>query len=486
MHLVKLLLLTLSLFLLHGCKVLTTTVGQIRTDTTNPFIVSKRTENQTLLEHCASGIAQRQASKAAPIVASIEDYKTYTIGYVEYSDQGWEYNDGAQRLALIKRMREYLNKPESDNQTVVNLVFVHGWHHSAHDEDCNVNEVRAMVQQLNDDFKPASGPASIRFNGVYIAWRGESGKFPVQKTLSIFDRRNAAEHVAKGAVRQMFADLRHLELDDEERLSTPSETVRRVRTIVIGHSFGGLIAFHSLSPAFINDLSLARPLDGRKPENDPAEGYLCSKAAMARRFWPDMTVLINPAFESSRFQAVHDIAAVARLCKDESPRPKMLIVTAENDGPMKRFFPLFRRAASVVEQYDTTTPKATDLEREANIHGIGFVDRFKTHALLYQKNGCVKLQDLLVDKASNSTSEAPNKTKQAAKHVWVVSAPAEIVDGHSGFLYPGAGSDNFTPYLLHWIASLYLDALPEIGTKTIDPAIQNVAKKYHSTLCSDS
>lgn len=413
------------------------------------------------------------------MVNSIEEYGTHTIGYVEYSDQGWEYRGGEQRKVLIKRLRDELSKPGSEDTTMVNVVFVHGWHHSAHSDDCNVNEFRAMIRQLNADFQQSNtgSKASMRFrfNGVYMAWRGESFTLPILRHATIFDRRNAAEHVAKGAPRELFADLRRLEFDDEETHASAQHPRGRVRTLVIGHSLGGLIAFHSLSPGLINDLSLARPLDPSQ-----AKSFKCGQAALARRFWPDMTILINPALEASRFQAVHDVATQAVTCEHENPRPKLVVVTADNDIASGKVYPVFRAAASIFAQYDSTSELSEELERDANIHVVGFVKRFQTHRLALGRvndQTCVQESEIFLKPEntaaisalatqapqSRSPQDALRDAKQhsvsatnAVQHVWVVGVPPEIVNGHDGFLYPNAKAGKYDPYLLHWLVTVYL------------------------------
>ena len=482
----------LSVFAITSC----TNVGAIRT-LAMPTSVIPKLKPQNLLALCAPGIGRGHTG--GELLNSIEEYGTHMIGYVEYSDQGWEYNGGEQRQALIKRLREELNKPESADTAVVNVVFIHGWHHSAYDDDCNVNEFRAMIQQLNTDLQPPvdgrQDRMRLRFNGVYVSWRGESLTLPILRQATVFDRRNAAEHVAKGAARELFADLRHLELDDEETHANARHPRGRVRTLVIGHSFGGLIAFNALSPALINDLSLARPLDGT--DSTP---YSCSKAALARRFWPDMTILINPAFEASRFQALHDVATEAMTCKDEIPRPKMVVVTADNDIATGKIYPAFRAAASIFEQYDATSDVSEALERDANIHVVGFVKRFQTHRLALGKvNGqsCVIETEIflkpenapaivaLAKKAlpSRSAAIALRDTQRhavfvsnAARHVWVVGVPAEIVNGHDGFLYPNAKAGKYDPYLLHWLVTVYL-------RNSADNDVQNILNSPPYLLC---
>jgi hypothetical protein len=243
---------------------------------------------------------------------SIEDYGNRLVGFVEFDDQGWHYDKGEQMQALLARMRSELDDPQYAKNGFVALVFVHGWHHNAHDNDCNVNEFRAMVkltsERLNED---PSRTRPLRVIGIYVGWRGEALDVPLLRNASIFDRRFAAEHVAKGSVRELFAELRNLQYKypRDSKIAKPES---RMRTIVVGHSFGGLIAYHSVAQSLLNDLVLARP-----------EAAAPCGPVDAPRPWPDQVVLINPAFEASRFEAIHHATTKYRDCAKDKDKVKV-------------------------------------------------------------------------------------------------------------------------------------------------------------------
>lgn len=81
---------------------------------------------------------------------------------------------------------------------------------------------------------------------------------------AVLDRRNAAERVAKGDVRELFAQLRKLQIGESQKPDAAGGPMRadHMRTVVIGHSFGGLIAFHGMSTSVPNEFTLTRPEDG--------------------------------------------------------------------------------------------------------------------------------------------------------------------------------------------------------------------------------
>ena len=450
------------MFSLSACAPL----GEIRTDHTSATLGTADQTNEALLSYCSPG--KKGSFSARDLKNSIEDYGTYLIGFVEYSDQGWEYNSGTQRHALLKRLEADLKSPAYQGTVFINLIFVHGWHHNANDGDCNVNEFRAMVRQVSADVNEAAKKAGIgvnfRINGVYVGWRGESVRIPALRQATIFSRRTAAEHIAKGSVRELFADFRQLQYSDQVKETIPND---RVRTMVVGHSFGGLIAFHSLSQELISSLTLHK-----KVAVVGSDGVQrCAATEKVPRLWPDFIVLINPAFEASRFEAIHSAAAPGPGCPHEVQRPKMIVVTADNDVATGKLFPLFRSIASIFEEYDSTSETARENERTANLHAIGFLDRYKTHRLELVRNGTVACVKQYQDPISETLKSDPHFP------ILVVGVTAEIVNGHDGFLYPDAANGKYEPYLLNWLMNVYLDGVDRRGK------FKELYDQYRSVRC---
>jgi hypothetical protein len=103
-HAHRLLLLWISVILLAGC----TALGQNRTDHSAVTLDPAEQTNEILLQHCSPG--KKGQFSGRELKNSIEDYGSHLIGFVEYSDQGWEYASGAQR----KNLRQRLNADLAD------------------------------------------------------------------------------------------------------------------------------------------------------------------------------------------------------------------------------------------------------------------------------------------------------------------------------------------------------------------------------------
>lgn len=431
-------LLTLALL---GC----TSLHQIRTDGGTAATLKEIDIGDMVQFHCdTGGPAEGQSRKI------VEDYGRSWIGYTEYDDQGWARSGGAQVQQVVARLDGELRDPRYAAFDFQVIVFIHGWHHNAYDNDCNVQQFRSMIKQAADQYSLSSLDNPRRVVGIYVGWRGESVDFPGLRYLTVLDRRNSAEHVAKGEVRTLFATLRKLEIASNGTDKADPRRRNRLRSTVIGHSFGGLIAFHGLSQAVLSELA----------QQKPGKDFACgadgdATLSQVDHTWPDLLVLINPAFEASRFEPLHNLMHPVPGCPyNAALRPKVLVFTADNDWATGVVFSGLRRILSVFESYSPDQGGAmAALEKTSNLHAIGFVDRYRTHRLC--RLGGAGAQKTVVAFTPPAGARG-NEVQDHRAPVWVVGAPAGIIDGHDGFLYaqavPGSRPE---PLLLNWIIGLH-------------------------------
>jgi pimeloyl-ACP methyl ester carboxylesterase len=401
----------------------------------------------------------------------IEDYGNYIIGFAEFDDQGWAYDQDKQLKVIKNRIDAELLDDAFQAKDFLVLVFVHGWHHNAHDNDCNVQEFRQMVQIAANGLESGIENGFLRTHrrviGIYVGWRGESVNADVLRYFTVIDRRDVAERVAKGSVRQLFADLRQEQLTAQQRRIDGKTNPAKMRTVVIGHSFGGLIAFSAVSQAALNDLTddqsqTPRYCDPGDPRNKSG----------GKPIWPDATILINPAFEASRYEPFDRLMKDRKPCTaPENPTnhlvvPHFIVVTAEKDRWTGKVFTIGRSLATLFEAYDRTNDAATDRERTSNLHAIGFVDSYRTHRLeLTTGTG-------LDPKAVANLVPLPERLAPVERPVWVVTAADAIVHGHDGFLFGRLDKKRPKPFLANWLLDLYdmdCSAAPQMETCAQSP-----------------
>ena len=186
-----------------------------------------------------------------------EERDEYDLLVVEFDDQGWVQGTSD----LTRPARDHLDAffAELDRVYAANrdnglslAVFVHGWHHNADARDANVSDFRLLLRDLviaERGRKLSAAPAAAtgpRVVGVYVGWRGESVSVPGLRLTTFWERKNTAERVAQGSVREFFERMDFLRDRGRDRHGQ-----RNVRMLTIAHSFGGLITFESLSSDFL-------------------------------------------------------------------------------------------------------------------------------------------------------------------------------------------------------------------------------------------
>ena len=355
----------------------------------------------------------------------------YDLLYAEFDDQGERTDvahDGVKfersEVALIESRLEELMKSESDPSVGggLNIVlFTHGWHGSA-DAASNYSVwFKAILEQITDlertsrkkvcwssgqqlkrgtestDIKNKANAQQASYSctpkdsegafterrtvGIEIAWRGDSEIVPGLTWANFWDRKGAAQSAARGAVNDLMARLHKFYLAHSCRYirsqttaGTPAPACDVVHLLTIGHSFGALIDYHSLS-------------------DDMATGVLADGRGRAYGFG-DMTVLLNPAFEGERETTLIEASIhhppypnekVAErseqlqevgLWPSAAQMPTLVTLQSEGDWATHYAFPAARFFTSVFENTSGVD------EYSRSMQATGWVKYFQTHHLV--------------------------------------------------------------------------------------------------------
>lgn len=275
---------------------------------------------------------------------------SYDLLFVEFDDQGQPF-DGA---AIEKAMGHIHSVAVTADPFVV--VFVHGWKHGARDDDDNVVSLRRLLHANahTEALRPAPDRPR-RVIGLYVGWRGLSLHWlDLLQNVTFWGRKEAALRVALGSVRELFARLRRF-----RQSSSTNRTVAGSRLVLVGHSFGGLVVYAAVAEYLIE--SVAVP--------DEAIDLVVP--------FGDLTILVNPAFEASRYHPLHAILARRRFAPHQVP--VFLSITASNDWATGLVFPLGR----LVSFY---TGRSRDTrEHVANYETMGHVLWMQTHDLSFEE-----------------------------------------------------------------------------------------------------
>jgi hypothetical protein len=233
----------------------------------------------------------------------------YKIAFIEFGEQG-SYQDPTQlqnALALIRQTE----KPFV-------ITYVHGWQNNAQSGD--VAKFETLLARFNN--APAIRGVGFHVVGVYLAWRGELTPVPLLKQLSFWNRKNTAERLASN-------------YDCYDAIASISEETRKHKpepqyTVLLGHSFGGLIVERSVAHAI----------------NAEIHGRADADRAMPA----DLMVAINPASDSILARQMID-ALYDR--KTEGSRPLFVSMTSTGDWATGRFFPVGTSLAAISKGFNT-------------------------------------------------------------------------------------------------------------------------------------
>jgi len=307
----------------------------------------------------------------------------YDVLFVEFDDMGLLHPRGGQNVG------EAWDQIENTMQTLITMsqqggislvVYVHGWKHNARADDENVQQFHNMLQSTSLVEQIAQPDVRRRVVGIYVGWRGLSATVEPLKEATFWTRKSAALHVAQGSARHFLARLRAFQrtqncqanpdlckpMADQtarESLKLQKDALRaKVRMVIIGHSFGGLIVFNAISEYLIESLT--------EEGQGSTEG---SHGAAAPHRFGDMVILLNPAFEATRYTPLQRVAA--RRTYDHYQAPILVLITSTADSATRVFFKLGRKLNSVFER------EASEEESLANVNTPGHVEQYITHEL---------------------------------------------------------------------------------------------------------
>ena len=281
-----------------------------------------------------------------------EERRDYDLLVAEFDDQGWvQRSSNLARPApdhldaLLDQLAALRLKYKDQGLAVV--VFTHGWHHNADARDGNVSDFRRL---LHDVALMETDGSHRRVVGLYVGWRGQSVPGWLIEDTTFWDRKNTAERVAQGSVRELFEKLDHFR---DRKID--GDGTKGVRMLIIGHSFGGLITYESLSGNLIR--AAARHNSPDRPVSRLG----------------DMLVIVNPAFEGVRYEPLR---VAGQRMRNLSPNqlPVVIVATSTSDWATRFAFPAARIFSTLLE----TTP---DNEWSATVRTVGHNDRYITHRL---------------------------------------------------------------------------------------------------------
>ncbi|HEV8432207.1 MAG TPA: hypothetical protein VGR95_02255 [Thermoanaerobaculia bacterium] len=297
--------------------------------------------------------------------------KEFDLGVIEMSDDGHAADD-VQKDMVLARLREVALGGKGKSIDVrkspgaVIITFVHGWHHRSKVCDNNLACFRRVLEAISE----AGGKSGRPVFGVYIGWRGDTiekkGSF-----LSFYNRKATAHRIGHEGGREILVDLDNMYRELNDRINNGMR--HPVTMVTAGHSFGGALVFSAVEGALVKEL---RNLQGPGSVHAVGRRAIDCNGKEVRPVRPgigDLVVLVNPAFEASRYQEfVKDELTTGTYAPGQLP--VLLTVASEGDSAVKVAFPLGRTFYFAVHPWQ--------LHGMSDIIGAGHYDPQTTHDLV--------------------------------------------------------------------------------------------------------
>lgn len=295
------------------------------------------------------------------------------------------------------------------------VMYIHGWKHDFDPDDTDLNKFSALISQLRERHKDRKYVV-----GIYVGWNGSPQLPDVIDNASFWVKGQNADRIAQSsAVTKIVTSIGAI---------TRAAPNRVDQFIAIGHSFGARMLFAATAQSLIYESAKAHP-------GFPRGEYKIVEGPA------DAVILLNPAFEASRYTALNDITRYDETFSDKQP-PLLISIATDDDLATSLAFPVGRALSLAWSPRELTT--------------LGNYRPFFTHTLLPQKdNTCGSSLSSMTEnytKAGLCLTRLPEengKLVQLHNPFLVVRTTAEVINGHNG-IWTG----KFPPWLFGLIQDL--------------------------------
>lgn len=164
---------------------------------------------------------------------------TADLAIIEFDEFGmlWNPDQLDDTLQLIEQ------RNAESKRGIMLITYTHGWTHDANPNRTkgDLNNFKSRMKELSQSLsnQPNSADATIpdHIVAVFLGWRGATTRAPLLKSLSFWNRKDAAERVASYQMRETLF-----------RLSSTTKQRIDSKVLLTGHSMGGMILARTIAP----------------------------------------------------------------------------------------------------------------------------------------------------------------------------------------------------------------------------------------------
>jgi hypothetical protein len=334
--------------LLAACLAL---LGVVGCSTSAPY----RTNYSTACVYTKQGDCHDNAiTRGAVPGEELNHEQNYLLSFIEFDEQG-VVQVPESRDKIINHYRAIAKQND-----VLLITFIHGWNHNAQgggsedsDEDTNIVEFRQVLARAVKQH----AAKNIKVLGLYIGWRGRA--LPGFLNLATYWGRKFTAHEIgnNGDITRTLLDLESV-VKDSGRL--------RSKMVTIGHSFGGAALYST-----INLVLMERFIASRR--DNPS-----SNISPEINGFGDLVVLLNPAFEATRFSSLFELSQAGCMPYQYYQKPRLIVLSSTNDLAVAGAFQVGQFFSAMFEEHRDT--KATHCQRDGSKITYD-VDQFRADTL---------------------------------------------------------------------------------------------------------
>lgn len=309
---------------------------------------------------------------------------------VEFTDEG-EVVDRCQWSDALYEVRGKPSVKQRNSKLVI--LYVHGWKHDGDPDDEDLHHFTQFIKVLD-------GLESVRVQrrdvvGIFLSWPGKALNVPAMDNLSFWSRKGGADRVSTaGNVTKFISSVSNV----SRQQGSQSDFV-----VGVGHSFGARILFSSVAPVLLHALAMSHPGE-RFGTYSEVRGSV------------DLTVLLNPAFEASRFTAI-DASRRPQERFSNAQQPILISISTENDSATRLAFPLGQVMGTRWKQRERTT--------------LGNYEPYRTHHLL-QATAPSPIGGVWYDNFCQQSLCLVRDDPVAGYPFLVAKTDSNVLDGHNG------------------------------------------------------
>lgn len=286
------------------------------------------------------------------------------------------------------------------------LLYVHGWKHEGAEAD--LNEFKELIFDLKKRHRDRY------VVGIYVTWNASTILPEPFRSASFWIKKADADRISQGGAVTKI-------------VSTIGAVIKQSgqdQFITLGHSFGARILYSATAQSLVNQSQFAHP-GHDSGSYKPFRGVA------------DAVILLNPAFEASRFTVLDDFTRAGENYTAEQ-KPLLISISSESDWATKYAFPLGQlfdlsntaKERTTIGNYWCYRSHTLEVSNGNNCNPIGppgLSENFDKAGLCLKR---VKRQDQDCESLSADPRNVVRRTYHPYNPFIIASTPDTVMSGH--------------------------------------------------------